>query len=154
MIKNKLKADFMKAMREKNKSLKLVVSEIRGAIQVAETSKGRKTGEADDTEILSIIKKCAKECKESLEAFKKAGTSYEVQVNELNTKLVLLESYLPQNASQEQLQEAVTNAITFTGATTMREMGSVMKEARTALTELGMGIDGKALSDIVKASLS
>ena len=151
MLKDRLKADFKTAMKEKNAILKLVVADIRGAIQYAETRKGR-TDEAQDDEILKIISKCVKDCKESLEAFTKAG--YEAEITEHEAKLVLFESYLPKNASEKQLQTVVDGVIARNGYCSIQDMGAVMKEAKAKISEMGLGFDGKELSSKVKITLS
>ena len=151
MLKDKLKADFKTAMKEKNAILKLVVSDIRGAIQYAETRKGR-TDKAQDDEILKIISKCAKDCKESIEAFTEAG--YEDETTEHEAKLVLFESYLPKNASDEQLLTVVVGIITRNGYCSIQNMGAVMKEAKVEISEMGLGFDSKELFGKVKIALS
>jgi len=63
----------------------------------------------------------------------------------------VLEDYLPQTASQEEVEQAVADAIGETGASSMKDMGVVMKAAQTKLA--GKSADGKLVSEIVKAEL-
>ena len=152
MLAERLKKEYMNAMREKNIIAKESISDIRAAIQYAETKKGRKK-DVDDAEIITMIKKCVKECKESIEAFEKAE-GYEGQVNEFKGKLEVFESYLPKAASEEQTADAVDKAIEEVSATSMKEMGLVMKEAKNIIAALDLDVDGKLLSEIVKSKLS
>ncbi len=151
MLVERLKKEYMTAMREKNAVAKEAISDIRSAIQYAEAKKGRKK-DIDDAEIINIIKKCVKECKESIEAFGKAD-GYEDQVNSYKSKLEIFEAYLPKAASEDQTTDAVNKAIETTSATSMKEMGLVMKEAKNIISSLDLDVDGKLLSQIVKAKL-
>ena len=63
----------------------------------------------------------------------------------------VIEAYLPQGASQAEIEAAVTAAIAETGATSMKDMGKVMKAAQAALA--GKNADGKTISEIVKSKL-
>jgi uncharacterized protein YqeY len=65
---------------------------------------------------------------------------------------VIIETYLPQGASQEEIDQAVLAAIAETGATSMKEMGAVMKATMAKLD--GKSADGKAVSEAVKAKLA
>ena len=146
MLKDKLKADFKTAMREKNANMKLAVSDIRGAIQYAEIKKG---GEIDDTQIIAIINKCVKECNESIDACKTVDYDY----SEHEGKLVFFKTYLPEDASIEKILECIDEAIVETDATTMAHMGTVMKLTRTKLTDAGLNFNGGILAANVKSKL-
>ena len=149
MLKEKLKEDFKRAMRTKDADLKLAVSDIKGAIQYAETRKGRDT-EANDDEIVSIINKCVKECNESIDACKKAN----YDTSEHEAKLAIFKTYLPEEASEEKIVEVVSQVITELGATSMKDMGSVMKQSRTKLKESKLNFSGGMLADTVKIQLN
>jgi uncharacterized protein YqeY len=151
MNKDILKELYIQAMRDKNETLKVTIAEIRGAVQYAETSKGRET-EVDDAEIVTIINKCVKECKESLEGFEKAG--YSEQVDFCKAKLQIFESLLPESISNELLEDLVTVIIHENGATSMRDMGTVMKASKEAINKRNLNFDGKMLSEIVKKLLN
>jgi uncharacterized protein YqeY len=63
----------------------------------------------------------------------------------------VIETYLPQAASQDEIEQAVAAAIAETGASLMKDMGKVMKAAQAALA--GKNADGRVVSEIVKAKL-
>ena len=67
-------------------------------------------------------------------------------------EIQIIESYLPQAASPEQISEAVAAAISETGATSMKDMGKVMKAVQAKLA--GQNADGRTISEIVKAKLT
>jgi len=64
----------------------------------------------------------------------------------------MIETYLPQSASREVIEEAVNAAIAETGASSMKDIGKVMKAAQAALA--GKNADGRMISEVVKAKLS
>jgi len=148
MLKDKLMADFKTAMREKNTNMKLVIADIRGAIKYAETRKGRET-EANDDEIIAIINKCVKECNESIDACKTANYDY----SEHEGKLAIFKTYLPEEASEEKIIEIVSEVVAELGATSMKDMGNIMKASRTKLKETGLNFSGGMLADNVKKQL-
>ena len=148
MLKDKLSADFKTAMREKNADMKLAIAEIRGAIKYAETRKGRES-EANDDEIVSIINHCVKMCNESIDACKTANYDY----SEHEGKLAIFKTYLPEEASEEKIIEIVSEVVAELGATSMKDMGNVMKASRTKLKDAGLNFSGGVLADNVKQQL-
>jgi hypothetical protein len=91
-----------------------------------------------------------KQRKESIDQFAKGGR--QDLVDKETNELKILESYLPAGASPAEMDAAITKAITDTGATSIKQMGAVVKAAKEALT--GKAVDGKALSDLVRERLS
>jgi len=91
-----------------------------------------------------------KQRKESIEQFAK-GNRQDL-VDKENAELKFLEVYLPAGASDSEMDAAIAKAIADTGATSMKQMGGVVKAAKEALT--GKAVDGKALSDRVREKLS
>jgi len=91
-----------------------------------------------------------KQRKESIDQFTKGGR--QDLVDKENAELKILEGYLPAGASEADMDAAISKAIADTGATSMKQMGGVVKAAKEALT--GKAVDGKALSDRVRERLS
>jgi len=91
-----------------------------------------------------------KQRKESIDQFTKGGRQdlVEKEVKELS----ILEQYLPAGASQGEMDAAIAKAVTETGASSIKQMGAVVKAAKSALE--GKTVDGKALSDLVRERLS
>jgi uncharacterized protein YqeY len=104
----------------------------------------------DDASEQQILKSLVKQRIDAAEMFRK-GNRPELAEKE-DAERVLIESYLPAAASPEDVAAALEAAIAETGATSIKQMGLVMKAAQAKLA--GKTVDGKALSESVKAKLS
>jgi uncharacterized protein YqeY len=102
-----------------------------------------------EDEHIAVLKKLAKQRKESIEQYQAAKRQDLVDAE--SAELKLIEQYLPAQMSKEQIEKIVTEVIAAVGATTIKEMGAVMKEvqARTAGTA-----DNKIVSEVIKAKLA
>ncbi len=105
--------------------------------------------EADEATEQQLLKTLVKQRLDAKEQFEKAGRP-ELAEKEA-AELAVIESYLPQKVSAEELETVLAEAMAETGATTKAQMGVVMKAAQSKLA--GKNFDGKALSDLVKAKL-
>lgn len=142
MLKQRLMEDLKNAMKEKNTNKKNAIQMVRTAILQIEKDKGI---EVEDRKILEIIAKEVKTRKDSIEEFKKGGR--EDLVNQAKDEIDTLSVYLPKQLSKEEIKEKVSAIIAKVGATSMKEMGVVMKEAKE---EMGTAADGKTINEIVK----
>ncbi len=104
-------------------------------------------GDLPDLEITKIIKKYSKELKESIEEFKKVERAKEVERHE--KELAIVSEYLPKELSPEEVKKIVQQTIQEIGATSIKEMGKVMK----AVLEKQPGIDGKVVNQFVRELL-
>jgi uncharacterized protein YqeY len=104
----------------------------------------------DDSVEQQVLKSLVKQRIDAADAFRK-GNRPELADKE-DAERVLIESYLPAAATPEDIDAAVAAAVAETGASTIKQMGVVMKAAQSKLA--GKTVDGKALSDRVKAKLS
>jgi uncharacterized protein len=120
---------------------------VKAAIQLKEVEKKRPL---DEPESIQLLQTLVKQRKESIDQFAKGGR--QDLVDRETTELLVLEAYLPAGASQAEMDDAIDKAIAATGATSMKQMGGVVKAAKDALT--GKAVDGKALSDRVREKLS
>lgn len=100
-------------------------------------------------DVMGVIRKIVKQRKESIEQFQSAGRTDLVEQE--SAELKVMESYLPAQMSKEQIEAMVTEVIAALGAKTIKEMGSVMKEAQARAAGLA---DGKLMSEIIKSKLS
>ncbi len=146
MLKERLLEDMKNSMKEKNVIRKNVIQMARAAILQIEKDKAI---EADDNKILEIIAKEVKTRKDSLAEFEKAGR--EDLINQAKEEIAILEEYLPRQLTKEELTIKVKEIIQKLGATSMKDMGIVMKEAKA---QIGTAADGKAINEIVKEILS
>lgn len=119
---------------------------VKAAFMNREIEKG---GELDDEEMQKMLRSLVKQRRDSIEQYEKAGR--QELADKERAEIAVIETYLPQAASREEIEQAVAQAIQETGATTMREMGAVMKTAQALLS--GRNADGRTISEIVKARL-
>jgi uncharacterized protein YqeY len=104
----------------------------------------------DDTAEQQILKGLVKQRIDAAEMFRKGGREEQAVKEEAEKKII--ESYLPAAASEEETLAAIDAALAETGATTAKQMGLVMKAVQAKLA--GKTVDGKLISDKVKARLS
>ncbi|NQT29510.1 MAG: GatB/YqeY domain-containing protein [Candidatus Saganbacteria bacterium] len=104
-------------------------------------------GDLPDAEITKIIKKYSKELKESITEFKKVEKNEEAATHE--KELAIVAEFLPPELSEDEVKKIVETAITETGATSIKEMGKVMKEVLAKHPT----IDGKTVSGLVREKL-
>ena len=142
-----LQKDLVAAMRAKDELRLSVLRMIKSALKYKETEKIRPLEEA---EILQVLQTLVKQRKESIEQFTKGGRQ-DLADKEIK-ELAIVESYLPAGATAAEMDAAVAKAIAETGASSVKQMGAVVKAARAHLE--GKTVDGKALSDLVRERLS
>ena len=146
-LAEKIQKDLVEAMRAKDELRLSVLRGMKAAIKHKEVEKIRALDEAESVQVLQTL---VKQRKESIEQFTK-GNRPELASKETK-ELAIIESYLPASADAAEMEAAITKAISETGANSVKQMGAVMKAAKTALE--GKTVDGKALSDRVRDRLS
>ncbi len=147
-LKDTITADITAAMKAKDAD-RLSVLRMAKAALMNEANKKSADYELTDEESQKVLQKLVNQRKDSVEQFTNAGRK-ELADKE-QSEIAVLAGYLPQSASAEEIERAVTEAISETGASTIKEMGAVMKAAQTKLA--GKSIDGKLLSETVKTKL-
>lgn len=145
MLKEKLLEDLKVSMRDKNVVRKNTVQMIRAAILQIEKDTGT---EVDDNKIIDIIAKEMKKKKDAMPDFEKAGR--QDLIDQTKQEMSVLEEYLPKQLSMEEIKEIVSKVIEETGATSIKDMGIVMKEAKA---KIGAGADGRTINEAVKELL-
>ncbi len=145
MLKEKLLEDLKLAMKEKNVNKKNAVQMVRTAILQIEKDKGI---EVQDNQIIDIIAKEVKKRKDSLPDFGKAQR--QDLIDQINEEISALEIYLPKQLTDEELESKVKEIISKLGATSIKDMGNVMKEAKL---EIGASADGKRINEVVRKIL-
>ncbi len=146
MLKEKLLQDLKETMKEKNVIRKNVVQMVRAAILQVEKDKQI---EVTDEQIVEIIAKEAKKRKDSIPDYEKSGR--QDLLDQIKQEIAILEEYLPEQLSEQEIEEKVKAIITNLEASSMKDMGKVMK---TAKEELGASADGKTINEIAKKLLS
>jgi len=109
-----------------------------------------KGGELTDDEVLKALQSLVKQRRDSIESYESAGRA-ELAAREA-AEIAHIEIYLPQAATADEIAAAVDAAAAETGATSIKDMGTVMKAAMARLA--GRSADGRAVSDAVKARLT
>src|ERR1700731_4962404 len=146
-LSEQLKKDIVAAMKGKEEVRLSVLRMAKAALQLKEVEKIRAL---DETESIQLLQTLVKQRKESIDQFAKGNRS---DLVEKETKeLAIIESYLPAGASDAEMDAAIAKAIAETGATSIKQMGAVVKAAKAVLE--GKTVDGKALSDRVRSRLS
>lgn len=145
-VKTKLQQDLKTAMKEKDSFKRDTVRFLMSAIKQVEVDERR---ELSDEDIYKIIQKSVKQREEAARQYREAERPdlYEKEEKEA----ALLRTYLPQQLSDQELKSVVEEAIAETGATSMKDMGRVIK---AVMAKVGTAADGKSVSDMVKQLLS
>lgn len=146
MLKEKLMNDLKEAMREKNEIKKNTVQMVRAAILQIEKDKGITV---QDEKIIEIIAKEVKGKKDAIVDFEKGGR--QDLIDQTNQEISILQEYLPKQLSKEELKVEIEKVISDLGATSMKDMGAVMKEAKS---RIGAAADGRTINEVVKELLN
>jgi len=146
-LKDKITADMTAAMKAKDAARTSTLRMVKAAI----TNREKEGGAAiTDEEVLKLLRSQVKQRRDSVEQYQKGGRPELAQKEQ--AEIVIIEEYLPQAASQEEIDQAVAAALAETGASTVKDMGAVMKAAMARLA--GKNADGKTVSAAVKVKLS
>ncbi|HKR12468.1 MAG TPA: GatB/YqeY domain-containing protein [Pyrinomonadaceae bacterium] len=140
-------SDLTAAMKAQDAARTSTLRMVKAAIMNRQIEKG---GELDDDETQKLLRSLVKQRRDSIEQYEKAGR--QELVDKEQAEINVIEAYLPQAASQAEIEAAVAAAIAETGAASIKDMGKVMKAAQAALA--GKNADGKMVSEAVKAKLS
>src|SRR4051794_29159009 len=146
-LKERIVSDMTAAMKAKDASRLSTLRMVKASFMNREIEKG---SELTDEELTKAMQSLVKQRRDSIEQYEKAGRQ-ELAEKE-RAEIEVIEEYLPKAASREEIEQAVIEAITETNASSMREMGAVMKAAQARLA--GRNADGRTVSEIVKAKLS
>jgi len=145
-LKQQIVDDMTAAMRAKDAARLSTLRMVKAAMMNRQIDKG---GELTDEELAKLLGSLLKQRRDSVEQYEKGGRA-ELAAKE-RAEISVIEAYLPQAATREEIEEVVVAAIAETGASSMKEMGAVMKAAGARLA--GRAADGRVVSEIVKAKL-
>jgi uncharacterized protein YqeY len=146
-LKERITSDLTAAMKAKDAARLSTLRMVKANAMNREIEKG---GELTDEEMVKAMQSLVKQRRDSIEQFEKAGR--QELADKERAEIEVIEAYLPQAASHEEIEAAVAEAIAETGASSMREMGAVMKAAQARLA--GRNADGRTVSEIVKTKLA
>ena len=146
-LKERIVSDLTAAMKSKDALRLSVLRMVKANIMNREIEKGAPLTDEEATKALQSL---VKQRRDSVEQYEKADR--QELADKEKAEIAVIEEYLPKAASREEIESAVAAAIQETGASSIREMGAVMKAAQAKLA--GQSADGKTVSEIVKARLS
>src|SRR5450755_1561625 len=146
---DQIQKDIIAAMKAREEQRLSTLRMVKTALKNKEIDK---MAPLDDKESQQILSTLIKQRKESVEQFTKGGR--QEMADKEAAEIVLIETYLPKAAGEAEIVAGVKAAIAEIGAPTMKEMGTVMKNAMAKFNAAGMRVDGKVVSEIVKRELS
>lgn len=147
MLEKKIQDDLFEAMKSHDTAKVSALRSIKTAVQNEKTS--GTYHELTDDEITKVIQKLSKQRQEAADIYNQAGR-LELAEAELNEKYVL-DGYLPKMFSEDELKEVIDNVMTALNASTMKDMGRVMKELSTKYPNQ---YDGKLASTLIRTKLN
>lgn len=147
MLEDKIMSDFKEAMKNKEALKQSTLSFLRS--QLKNIAIEKKKDKLDDSDVIAAIKKQVKQRLDSIENFKSGGRSDLVEKEEKELKI--LKTYLPEELSPDELGKIIDEAISTSGASSIKDMGRVMKEV---MTKASGRADNKLLSELVKSKLA
>lgn len=142
----KIIADLTASMKAQDAPRTSTLRMVKAAMMNKQIEKG---GQLDDEEISRLLRSLVKQRRDSIEQYEKAGR--QELVDKESAEIQVIEGYLPQAASREEIEAAVAEAIASSGASSMKDMGKVMKAVQADLS--GKNADGRVVSEIVKSKL-
>jgi len=145
-LKQRITDDMTAAMKAQDAARLSTLRLVKAALMNRQIERG---AEPTDEEVAKLLQSLVKQRRDSVEQYEK-GNRPELAAKE-QAEIVVIEEYLPQAATREEIERAVEAAVAETGATTVKEMGAVMKAAQAKLA--GRNADGRTVSEAVKARL-
>ena len=145
-LKEKIISDLTEAMKAKDAAKLSTLRMVKANLMNRQIEKG---AELTDDEVAKALQSLVKQRRDSIEQYEKAGRT-ELAEKEA-AEIAHIEIYLPQAATEDEIAAAVDAAIASTGASSMKDMGTVMKATMANLA--GKSADGKQVSETVKSKL-
>src|SRR3984893_4879139 len=142
----RVQADMVAAMKAKDEARLNAIRMIKAARQKQQIDSMKPL---DDTSEQQILKQLVKQRTDAAEMFRKGGRPEQAEKEE--AERVLIQGYMPAEASEDDIAQAIDAALAETGATSNKQMGLVMKATQAKLA--GKRVDGKALSEKVRSRL-
>jgi len=146
-LHDRLTEDLKFAMKSRDQLRMDVIRMIKAAVLNKEVELKR---DLDDAEMSRVMTTLVKQRRESVEQFEKAQRA-ELAEKE-RREIEIIEAYLPKPLTHQELEALVVSVISETGASSMKDMGQIMKAVMARVA--GQPLDGKQVSDLVKSKLS
>lgn len=146
-LEEKINKDYIQAMKDKLPERSGALSYLRAMIKQVKVDKRLET--VSDDEVVTVIKKQIKQRQDSIEQFEKGGRP-ELAAKE-KAEMDIMKVYLPVEMSAEEIKVLIDQAVKETGASSMKDMGGLMKAVRE---KTGGRADGRLVSELVKEKLA
>lgn len=138
----RINVDMVQAMKEKNKFNLSVLRMLKSALQL---EKINKKDDLSDDDVIAVIKKQVKMRNDSITEFKKFDRTEEIK--NLEKEVAVLKAYLPEELSEEAIDEKIEEVFQKVNPTSMKDMGLIMKELQTIASQADMSIVSKKVKD-------
>src|SRR5947209_20140308 len=148
-LSDQIQKDIIAAMKAREEARLSTLRMVKAALKNREIEK---MAPLDDKESQQVLSTLIKQRKDSVEQFTKGGR--QEMADKEAAEIVLIESYLPKAAGEAEVVAGVKEVIAEMGAPTMKDMGTVMKNAMARFSAAGMRVDGKVVSEAVKRELA
>jgi uncharacterized protein len=148
-LADQIQKDIVTAMKAKEEARLSTLRMVKSALQLKQVEK---MGPLDDKESQAVLSTLIKQRKESVEQFTKGGR--QEMADKETAEIAVIESYLPKAAGEADIAAGVKATIAEMGSPTMKDMGTVMKNAMAKFNAAGMRVDGKVVSEMVKKELA
>ena len=148
-LSEKLHSELAPAMKAKQRTRVGVIRLIKAALKNKEIENGKSLSTEEENQVLQTM---VKQRNEAMEQFEKGGRS-DLAKKEAEEKEII-QAYLPDAVSEDEIERVAIEVIEELGASSPKDMGSVMKETMARLKGLGKPVDGKAVNTVVRTKLS
>ena len=146
---DQIQKDIVAAMKAKDEARLSCLRMVKSALQLKTVEK---MSPLDDKESQAVLNTLIKQRKDSIEQFTKGGR--QEMADKEAAEITVIEGYLPKAASEAEIAAGVKATIAEMGSPTMKDMGTVMKNAMAKFAGAGMRVDGKVVSELVKKELA
>jgi uncharacterized protein YqeY len=147
-LSEQIQKDIIAAMKARDEHRLSTLRMVKSAMQNRQVEK---MAPLDDRESQQVLSTLIKQRKDSVEQFSKGGR--QEMADKEAAEIKMIEAYLPQSASEDQIVAGVKAVIAEMGSPTLKDMGTVMKNVMARFSGAGMRVDGKAVSEAVKQEL-
>jgi uncharacterized protein YqeY len=148
-LTEQIQKDIVEAMKARAEARLSTLRMVKTALKHREIEK---MAPLDDKESQQVLQTLIKQRKDSVEQFQKGGR--QEMADKEAAEIILIETYLPKAAGEEEVAAGVRAAIAEMGSPTMKDMGTVMKNAMARFNAAGQRVDGKLVSELVKKELT
>src|SRR5215813_13089498 len=145
---DQIQKDLVAAMKSKDEARLSCLRMVKTALTLRQTEK---MGPLDEKESQQVLTTLIKQRKDSIEQFTKGGR--QEMADKEAVEIAVIETYLPKAASEADILSVVKSVVAEMGSPTMKEMGTVMKNAMAKFAAKGARVDGKVVSEAVKKEL-